>query len=70
LTGHRSINAVAESFFATIKGEMIDHEDYPTRGAAIAAIADYIDAFYNPSRRHSAIGYVSPIEFEWDLVSS
>lgn len=57
-------NAVAESFFATIKGEMIDHEDYPTRGAAIAAIADYIDGFYNPSRRHSAIGYVSPIEFE------
>jgi putative transposase len=57
-------NAVAESFFATIKGEMIDHEDYQTRGAAIAAIGDYIDGFYNPCRRHSAIGYVSPIEFE------
>ncbi len=57
-------NAVAESFFATIKGEMIDHEDYPTRGSAIAAISDYIDGFYNPRRRHSAIGYVSPIEFE------
>ena len=57
-------NAVAESFFATIKGEMIDHADYPTRGAAIAAIGDYIDAFYNPRRRHSSIGYVSPIEFE------
>jgi putative transposase len=57
-------NAVAESFFATIKGEMIDHEDYQTRAAAIAAIGDYIDGFYNPCRRHSAIGYVSPIEFE------
>ena len=57
-------NAVAESFFATIKGEMIDHEDYQTRAAAIAAIGDYIDSFYNPCRRHSAIGYVSPIEFE------
>ena len=57
-------NAVAESFFATIKGEMIDHADYRTRGAAIAAIADYIDGFYNPCRRHSAIDYVSPIEFE------
>ena len=57
-------NAVAESFFATIKGEMIDHEDYQTRAAAIAAIGDYIDRFYNPCRRHSAIGYVSPIEFE------
>jgi putative transposase len=57
-------NAVAESFFATIKGEMIDHEDYQTRAAAIAAIGDYIDRFYNPCRRHSAIDYVSPIEFE------
>ena len=57
-------NAVAESFFATIKGEMIDHADYQTRAAAIAAIGDYIDGFYNPCRRHSSIGYVSPIEFE------
>jgi transposase InsO family protein len=57
-------NAVAESFFATIKGEMIDHEDYPTRAAAIGAIGDYIDRFYNPCRRHSAIDYVSPIESE------
>lgn len=57
-------NAVAESFFATIKGEMIDHQDYQTRAAAIAAIGDYIDGFYNPCRRHSSIGYVSPIEFE------
>ena len=57
-------NAVAESFFATIKGEMIDHEEYETRAEAIAAIDDYIDAFYNTRRRHSTIGYVSPIEFE------
>ena len=57
-------NAVAESFFATIKGEMIDHEEYETRAGAIAAIDDYIDGFYNTRRRHSAIGYVSPIEFE------
>lgn len=62
-------NAVAESFFATIKGEMIDHEDYLTRHAAIAAIADYIDGFYNPCRRHSAIDYVSPIEFELKFMS-
>lgn len=62
-------NAVAESFFATIKGEMIDHEDYATRGAAIAAIGDYIDGFYNACRRHSAIGYVSPIEFELKYMS-
>jgi transposase InsO family protein len=57
-------NSVAESFFATIKGEMIDHEDYQTRAEAIAAIGDYIDVFYNVTRLHSAIGYMSPIEFE------
>jgi len=57
-------NAVAESFFATIKGELIDCNDYPTRAAAIGAIAEYIDGFYNLTRRHSALDYVSPIEFE------
>jgi putative transposase len=62
-------NAVAESFFATIKGEMIDHEDFETKAAATAAIADYIDAFYNVRRMHSTIGYVSPIEFELKLQS-
>jgi putative transposase len=60
-------NAVAESFFATVKGEMIDHEDFKTRAEAIAAIADYIDAFYNVRRLHSSIDYVSPIEFELKL---
>jgi len=62
-------NAVAESFFATIKGELIDHEDYRTRASAIAAIGDYIDGFYNPCRRHSALDYVSPIEFELKFMS-
>jgi transposase InsO family protein len=60
-------NAVAESFFATIKGEMIDERDFETRAEADAAIGDYIDAFYNVSRMHSTIGYVSPIEFELKL---
>jgi transposase InsO family protein len=60
-------NAVAESFFATIKGELIDHETYETRAEATAAIADYIDGFYNVHRLHSSIGYVSPIEFELKL---
>jgi len=57
-------NAVAESFFATIKGELIDRNDYLTRSAASDAIGDYIDGFYNLTRRHSALDYVSPIEFE------
>jgi transposase InsO family protein len=60
-------NAVAESFFATIKGEMLDHQTFETRAEATAAIADYIDAFYNVHRLHSSIGNVSPIEFEMRL---
>ena len=60
-------NAVAESFFATIKGEMIDHECFETRAEATAAIADYIDIFYNVLRLHSSIGYASPLEFELAL---
>jgi putative transposase len=62
-------NAVAESFFATIKGEMIDDQEFETRAEASVAISDYIDAFYNVSRLHSTIGYVSPIEFELMLKS-
>jgi transposase InsO family protein len=57
-------NAVAESFFATLRVELVDHERYSTHAAALASIADYIDGFYNPVRRHSTISYVSPIEFE------
>jgi putative transposase len=62
-------NAVAESFFATIKGEMIDGRVFDTRAEADSAIGDYIDAFYNVTRLHSTIGYVSPIEFELRLKS-
>jgi putative transposase len=57
-------NAVAESFFATIKAELTDHTVYATRATAITSIADYIERFYNPQRRHSHLGYLSPIEFE------
>jgi putative transposase len=63
-TGDCWDNAVAESFFASIKGEHLDHEWYPTLASAERAIADYIDNFYNPLRRHSTIGYLSPDEFE------
>jgi putative transposase len=57
-------NAVAESFFATLRAELIDHERYPTREAAMRSIGDYIDNFYNVERRHSHLGYLNPIEFE------
>jgi transposase InsO family protein len=57
-------NAVAESFFASLKGEHLDHDWYPAPAAAHGAIADYVDSFYNPQRRHSTLGYFSPNEFE------
>jgi putative transposase len=63
-TGDCYDNAVAESFFATLKAEHVDHEDFASREVAHASIADYIESFYNTARRHSSIGYVSPIEFE------
>lgn len=63
-TGDCWDNAVSESFFATLRAELLDHEQYTTQPAAIAAVGDYIDGFYNLTRRHSTIDYVSPIEFE------
>jgi putative transposase len=57
-------NAVVESFFGTLKTELIDRSPWPTRQAARAAIADYIDGFYNPRRLHSHLGYLSPVDFE------
>ena len=57
-------NAPAESFFATLKKELVHHETYATRAAARASLFDYIEVFYNRERRHSALGYVSPLAFE------
>jgi transposase InsO family protein len=57
-------NAVAESFFGTLRAELVDHERYVTLAAAHMSIGDYIDGFYNVERRHSHLGYVNPIEFE------
>jgi transposase InsO family protein len=62
-------NAVAESFFGTLKGELVDHEIYATRKQANESIGDYIENFYNVQRRHSAIGNISPMEFELRLQS-
>jgi transposase InsO family protein len=56
-------NAVAESFFATLKAELVEHERYPTHEVATRSIGDYI-AFYNIERRHSFLDYLNPIEFE------
>ena len=57
-------NAPMESFFASLKKELVHHEDYATRERARASIFEYIEAFYNRVRRHSALGYVAPAEYE------
>lgn len=60
-------NAVMESFFGTLKTELVYHEDYATRGEARSSIFEYVEVFYNRQRRHSAIGYLSPEAFEANL---
>ena len=57
-------NAVAESFFATLKREMENSDNFESREVATLSIREYIDTFYNFQRRHSAIDYNSPVEFE------
>ena len=57
-------NALAESFVATLKTELLYRNAWPTRRAARTAIFEYIEGFYNTRRRHSALGYLSPAEFE------
>jgi transposase InsO family protein len=63
-TGDCFDNAMAESFFASLETELIDRSSWRTRADARLAVFDYIEAFYNPRRRHSALGYLSPAEFE------
>ena len=57
-------NAVVESFFATLKTELLGQRPFATRQAARAAIFEYVEGFYNRARRHATLGYLSPVEFE------
>ena len=60
-------NAFIESFWSSLKYETVYRHRYATRAEARAAIFDYIEAFYNRTRLHSSLGYVSPITFESKL---
>ena len=57
-------NSVAESFFATLQTELLDRSDWPTREGLANAIFSFIEGFYNPRRRHSTLGYLSPADYE------
>ena len=53
-----------ESFFSSLKTERTARKVYRTRGQARSDVFDYIERFYNPTRRHSTLGYLSPVQFE------
>lgn len=57
-------NAVAESFFGTLKNELVYHEDYKTSAKARQSIFEYIEVFYNRQRRHAFLNYMTPVEYE------
>jgi transposase InsO family protein len=63
-TGNCWDNAVTESFFSTLKRELVHHESYATREEARRSLFEYIEVFYNRRRRHSTLGYRSPAEYE------
>jgi len=60
-------NAMAESFFATLECEVIERTRFANPKTAGDAVFDFIEAWYNPHRRHSALGYLSPVDFEQQL---
>ena len=63
-------NAVVETFFKTIKSELIWRTVFMSRSQAETAIAGYIDGFYNPVRRHSTLDFTSPVKFEAEAMQT
>jgi len=61
-------NAVVESFFSTLKRELVYHSKYQSHEEAAQSLFEYIEVFYNRRRRHSTLGYLSPLEFELSLI--
>jgi putative transposase len=63
-TGNCYDNAAMESFFGILKRELVHQESYDTHEQARASIFEYVEVFYNRQRKHSTLGYLSPVEFE------
>lgn len=63
-TGDAYDNAMAESFFATLEREVINRRRFKSQAEARIAIFSWLEGWYNPRRRHSALGYLSPINYE------
>ena len=63
-------NAVAESFFATLKKELVHRRSWPTRRELISEVFEFVEGFYNTTRRHSTLGYLSPVDFETGTLSA
>jgi len=59
---------VSESFFETLKRELVDDQVYDTRELARRAIFKYIEVYYNRRRRHSTLGYLTPVEADWQAL--
>lgn len=68
--GDASDNALCENFFATLECELLDLQRFPTRTEARLAVFDFIEGWFNPRRRHSALDYLSPFAYEKHEVSS
>jgi putative transposase len=60
-------NAVAESFFSSLKNELVNHCSFKTREEARTAVFEYIEVFYNPQRRHQSLDYISPANYEQSM---
>jgi putative transposase len=63
-------NAMAESFFATLECELLDRRRFRTQAEAKMAVFDWIEGWYNPHRRHSSLGRISPLSYERRLTAA
>ena len=62
--GDTLANALCESFFATLECELLDRRDFASQAEAETAVIEFMECFYNPQRRHSALGYLAPAGYE------